>query len=405
VSARFEIFAVTAPGLERVTSAELQALGIDATAETGGLTWSGSMADVYRACLELRTATRVLVRVARFRARSFIELERHCRKVDWARHLARDTPVRVRASSRKSKLYHERAVQERLERWISEATGGPTAPTQGEAEVEGGEEDAGADAQLIVVRLLRDDCLISVDATGTLLHRRGYRQALAGAPLRETLAAGMLLGIGWDGTVPLIDPMCGSGTIPIEAALIARRIPPALASASRVPRPFAFERWADHDPELWGGIVSEARGRILERATTTISASDRDVGAIESARANADRAGVGADIDFRVAALSVTDVRGPAGVLVTNPPYGVRLGEAGALKDLYAALGNLVRARMPGWQVAFLAAEEALARQTRLELIPVLATRNGGIDVRLMVAGAPSTPFAPQGAKIAASEA
>jgi putative N6-adenine-specific DNA methylase len=391
VASRLSIFAVTAPGLEGVAAGELRSLGIDATEQPGGVAWSGSPADLYAANLHLRSASRVLVRLAAFHARSFIELERHARRVDYALILPPGAGVRLRVTSRKSRLYHERAIAERFARWITEATGAEAQPTPEEGDTDDEEASGGsasseaAAAQLLVIRFHRDECTISADSSGALLHRRGYRRAVAKAPLRETLAAGILLACGWHPHAPLIDPFCGAGTIPIEAALIARRIPPGLAGADRAPRGYAFERWPSSLPDVWARLVAEARARIRAAAPAPIRGSDRDPGAVEAARANAARAGVDGDIDWGVHPLSAIAGGEPAGSLVTNPPYGVRVGDRPPLRDLYATLGNLRRERLSGWAFAMLSADEGLERATGLELRQVLRTRNGGIGVRLMV--------------------
>ena len=182
-------------------------------------------------------------------------------------------------------------------------------------------------------------------------------------------------------------PFTGSGTIPIEAALIARSIAPGLASGTRGPRRYAFERWRDHDLAGWERVVDAARSEIRDRSPVAIFGSDRDEGAIEAAGANAARAGVAADIDFDVRALSAIEPPPLPGWLITNPPYGVRIGEVGPLRDLYSVLGRLCRTRFQGWGVALLAAEERLIAATELDLQEVARTRNGGIDVRMLVAG------------------
>src|SRR3954468_11860859 len=177
---RLPLFAVAAPGLEALCAAELRALGIAAAAEPGGTAWVGTMDDLHRANLWLRTASRVVVRAAAFRARSFIELERHARKVPWERWVARGRPVRLRVTSKKSKLYHEGAIAERLLGFVGDRVGGigATSAVKG-PENEG---DEAGDAQLFVVRVLRDEVTVSADASGALLHLRGYRQAVAKAP-------------------------------------------------------------------------------------------------------------------------------------------------------------------------------------------------------------------------------
>ncbi|HEX7241297.1 MAG TPA: hypothetical protein VF263_13565 [Longimicrobiaceae bacterium] len=380
-SERLSIFAVTAPGLEGLCAAELKALGVEGVAEPGGVAWEGTREELYAANLRLRTASRVLVRVAEFRARTFFELERHGRRVPWERWVRPGRTVRLRVTSKKSKLYHEGAVAERLLDAVGRSVAGVGAsPAKG-----GDEEEEGAEEQLFVVRFHYDRCTVSADASGALLHLRGYRQAVAKAPLRETLAAAMLLGSGWDGRAPLLDPMCGSGTVAIEGALLARRVAPGLASRDREPRRFAFQEWPDFDAEVWSSVVERARGEILSAAPGPIQASDRDAGAVEAARANAGRAGVADDVELAVRPLSAVEPPAGPGWLVSNPPYGLRVGESDALRNLYAALGRVARARLPGWTVALLSAEAKLEAQVRLRFAEALRTRNGGIPVRLVV--------------------
>lgn len=388
--AGLSLFAVAAPGLEEVVAEEVEGLGVEARREAGGVAWEGDLASLYAANLHLRVASRVLVRVACFRARSFIELERHARRIDFSPYLDPARGVRLRVASRKSRLYHEGAIAERFARWIAEdaGIGGVAAALKGE------EDEQEGDDPLLLIRFSRDECVISADSSGDLLHRRGYRRAVAKAPLRETLAAALLAAAGWSPDVPLLDPFCGSGTVPIEGALLARRIPPGLASADRAPRRFAFERWRGFDPALWEDTVAKARACIRESATVPIVGSDRDAGAIAAARDNARRAGVDADIRFEVRPLSTIDPPAGPGVLVTNPPYGVRVGEAAPLRDLYAALGRTARQRLPGWTIAFLSADPALDRQTELGLEERLRTVNGGIAVSLRV-GRPRGPMLP----------
>jgi putative N6-adenine-specific DNA methylase len=380
-----DLFAVTAPGLESVCAAELRDLGIDGVPVDGGVTWRGDAVSVFRANLESRTASRVVCRAGSFRARTFPELERHAGRLDWARILPRGRFVNLRVTCRKSRLYHEGAVAERIAGVL------PAGIVAGAAGVAaGGDPEGGADGQLVIVRFFRDVCTVSVDTSGALLHQRGYRRALAKAPLRETVAAALLLAAGWRGDTPLLDPMCGSGTIAIEAALLARRIPPGMASPGFVPRPFAFQAWPGFDAGAWTAVVEAARGRALPAAPAVIRGSDRDAGAIAAARSNAERAGVAGDLELERRPLSA--VAAPAGVghLLTNPPYGVRVGDRRALRALYTALGELAAARLGGWTVAFLSADPGLDAATGLALEELLATRNGGIPVRLVVATVPA---------------
>ena len=424
----YDIFAITAPGLEPVCAAELRSLDIlpghadiDAAAGDGGVAWRGDGRSLYRANLECRTASRIVIRAGTFRARTFAELERHTGRLDWSRLVRPDARVALRVTCRKSKLYHEGAVAERIERVLGTAVGAHVARAGAEHEAYPANVDPGdvvarnvvapdnvsnsvdadsvADddaAQLITVRFLRDVCTISIDASGALLHQRGYRQAVAKAPLRETLAAAMLLAAGYTGDAPLLDPMCGSGTIPIEGALLARRIAPGLANPDFAPRRYAFQDWPDHDERVWDDVVAAARSRISPASPVPIHGRDRDAGAVTASRANAARAGVADDVRFEQMPLSA--VRPPpvsrdggetAGHLITNPPYGVRVGERRALHALYGAFGRLAREQFGGWTVALLAADDGLAGTTGLPFKERFATSNGGIAVRLLEATVP----------------
>ncbi len=219
------------------------------------------------------------------------------------------------------------------------------------------------------------------DASGALLHRRGYRQALAKAPLRETLAAAMLLASAWDPRAPLLDPLCGSGTIAIEAALLARNIAPGIAGAERQPRAFAFTQWPGFDLALWRQVVDDARAQVRERSGTRIVASDRNGGAIRAAKENAARAGVLDDIEFAVRPLSAVVAPAEPGWLVTNPPYGVRTGERNTALAVLAELNALERGPLREWRLALLQPERLPPDPALLELF---ATSNGGLSVRLL---------------------
>jgi len=372
----YDAFVITAPGLERLAAAELEQLGApDCNVIAGGVTFRASPHLLYAANLHLRTASRVVIRIGDFGAKAFHELERRAGKVPWEAFLSQNLPVALRVTCRKSRLYHSDAVAERVASAI-------TSRSRGVSVVAAGSDDAADDdsraEQLVIVRMFHDRCTISVDSSGRLLHLRGYRQAVGRAPMRETLAAASLMATAWPPVAPLLDPMCGSGTIPIEGALIARRIAPGLG------RQFAFTHWPDFDRATWDRVMDEARSAILPAVAVPIQASDRDAGAVESARANAERAGVANDIEITQRALSAIEPPAAQGWLVSNPPYGVRVGDRDQLRNLYAQLGKVARARCSGWHVGLISAAPELERQTGLGLRPVLRTTNGGIPVRLV---------------------
>ncbi|MES2125564.1 MAG: class I SAM-dependent RNA methyltransferase [Gemmatimonadota bacterium] len=387
--ATLSCWAVTAPGVEALTARELTRLGIvTGASEPGGVEFTATATQLATALLWIRTATRITVRMAEFRASSFAELEKHARRVPWSDLVAPGGAIHFRVTSKKSRLYHQDGIAERLERSVAAAVAGVTAvraPSVAE-ELEDNVQTL-PEVQRVIVRLFRDQVTLSADAAGALLYLRGWRQAVAKAPLRETLAATLLAASGWfDGEGPhgpLVDPFCGSGTIVIEAALMARRIAPGHA------RRFAAEAWpglgsAQEREAIWTSVRAEAAAGVLPASPVSLVGFDRDSGAIDAARSNAVRAGVERDVTFARQSLSqLADDQGE-GWLVTNPPYGARIGERTALRDLYATLGRAARERLPDWHLTMLSADRMLEVQLRLPLHEVLRTTNGGIPVRIV---------------------
>ena len=381
MSALHDCFAITAPGLAPLAAAELRALGVtNARASDAGVTFRADYATLVRANLWLRTASRVIVRLATFRADAFHELERRARKVPWERIVDPARPVALRVTCRKSKLMHSGAVAQRIGDAITRATGAVVVKSAVKDDATDDAVDEASPPQLFIVRFDHDECTISADSSGALLHQRGYRLAVAKAPMRETLAAALLLSAGYDGRGPLIDPMCGAGTIAIEGALIARRLAPGRA------RPFACEAWPEGNAAVAAQQRADASAQARPAAAAPIVATDRDAGAIEATLANAARAGVAADITAACRPFSALEPVGEKGLLATNPPYGVRLGDTKALRDLYARIGSVSRERLGGWRVAMLSADKRLDGQAGLAWREALRTTTGGIGVRFLLA-------------------
>jgi putative N6-adenine-specific DNA methylase len=358
------LFAVCAPGLEHVLLSEMQALGLPGRAMAGGVEADGALPEAMRLNLWLRTASRVLMRLGEpVRATNFPELVRKASELPWERHLRKGARGAFRVTCRKSRLYHSEAVAERLHTALEARTGFEVP----RAEVK---EEAPEDAQLFLARFERDVCTVSVDTSGALLHQRGWRGPQAKAPLRETLAAAVLLAAGFRGEEPVCDPLCGSGTIAIEAALMAMRRAPGIA------RKFAFQRWPGFSARQWEHLVVAARKQERPLAVR-IEASDQDAGAIAAARENASRAGVTLEIvQRRLTDLPPDD---GSGLLACNPPYGVRV--AADVRAVFRELEEAAR-RRPGWRVAMIATG---APGGRFE--SVLRTQNGGIPVDVLVSG------------------
>jgi putative N6-adenine-specific DNA methylase len=384
--ARHDYLAVVAPGLAATCARECAALGLDVVAhDDAGVAFRGDAAAMRRANLWLRTASRVTRRLGAFEARGFAELERRAARLPWADVLVPGMTVALRVSSRKSKLYHTGAIAERLHGVLADAIGARPADAP-PADDDVGAEAPSAVGALVIVRVHRDAFTVSADTSGPLLHRRGYRLATAKAPMRETLAAALLLAAGYDGTGPLVDPMAGSGTIGIEGAMLARGIAPGIA------RSFAFERWPDHDAAAWDAERAGARAAARDRAPNPIVANDRDPGAVAAITANAERAGVRADLDVRQGPASAVALPQGTGWIVTNPPYGRRITGGADVRDLYASLGRSWRAQAPGWTAAVVCAEPSVPQQLGLSLDPAVQTRNGGLPVAFAIGRIPETP-------------
>ena len=349
---------VCPPGLESVVSDELADLGIRTVRSSkGSVSADMTTRQLYAANVFLRCATRVLVRVAGFTVRTFADLERRIGEVDWDHWIGAGDSPRFRVTTRSSELWHDGAVAQRF--------GAVLGPP-----VEGARE------QLVVVRAVNDRFTVSVDSSGAPLHERGWRQAIAKAPLRESVAAGLLVAAGWEPTTPLVDPMCGSGTIAIEAALLAGGVAPAAG------RELAFRFWPGFEPGTWASVAAEIQRRRTDAADPpTIVAVDRDAGAVDSARANAERAGVADLIEWRNAPIAELErpegTDGRPGLLVANPPWGGRLA-GGDLRNLYATLGQVASAGFAGWSLGVLVADRTLARQVRPGLTEALQLDLGG---------------------------
>jgi putative N6-adenine-specific DNA methylase len=365
------LFAACQPGLEPLLAGELRTLGAEPEPRAGGVAFAGDAKLVMRCGQWLGTASHLLVRIAEFRCRALGELQRKALDLPWREWLRPHVPIEVHGTTRGSRVYHTGAIEER----IVEAIGA----SMGRKPILAGKDDEAL--ARIHVRFRDDVCTVSLDVTGTPLHRRGYRLDARKAPLREDLAHALLLASGWQPGMALLDPFCGSGTIVIEAAGLALGLPPGRLRAP------ALQSYAPFDPDVWETVRRERRPAA---ATAPIVGSDRDAGAVEAARANAERAGVGAAVAFEHAAVSAQrwlagDGAPATGAVVTNPPFGLRVAKGGDLRPLYQTLGAKVAALGPGWRLGLLAHDVRLARRTGLPLQAAWTTRHGGLAVTAMI--------------------
>ena len=354
------LFAVATPGLEAPLLAEARARGFDARGVPGGVEIAGGWPDLWRANLELRGAVRVLVRIAEFRALHLAQLDKRCRKIDWAALLPAGAQVKVEAVCRKSRIYHDRAAAQRLRKAVTEAVGAGDGP-----------------AVALRLRIEDDLAVISLDSSGEPLHRRGHKEWVGKAPMRESMAAMFLAQCGFTGAEPVVDPMCGSGTFVLEAAEIASDLQPGRG------RGFAFETLPSFDPDAIAGL------RRAGGATDfTFHGFDRDQGAVQGAAGNAERAGVADCTRFgRQAVSDLTPPEGPPGLVITNPPYGARIGNRKLLFGLYAALGKVMAERFSGWRLGMVTSDGGLAKATGLDLMAGAPVDHSGTKVRLWQSG------------------
>ena len=359
------LFAVCPPGLEPLLADELTERGFAGVrAEAGGAAFTGGWPAVWRACLEVRGAVRVLAELSQFRVVHLSQLDKKSRQVDWASVLKPKTPVRVEASCRRSKIYHDGAAAQRVETALS-AAGMVIDP----------------EAALTVRARIDDNvCTISLDAAGEPLFRRGHKQAVAKAPMRENLAALFLRACGYDGREPVLDPMCGSGTFVLEAAEIAAGL-----QAGRG-RGFAFEALKTFDPDAFAALKPAPGAAPAWRGF----GFDRDAAAVRAAGENAARAGVSDLCMFETRpAAELERPEGPPGLVIVNPPYGARLGNAAGLRALYATLGRRLKASFQGWRVGLVTSDAALAKATKLPFAaPGPVVDHGGLKIRLWSTGA-----------------
>jgi len=360
---RLDAAAICTPGLESFLERELRELGIKAKSGAHGVVpFRATTRQLYAANVWLRTASRVLVRLATFRATDFAHLQMRASEIDWAPWIGDDIAPEFRVTSHKSKLYHTEAIAQRLHKIVGPAS-------------------RGEPVQPFVVRFEKDLCTISVDTGGTPLNHRGWRRDIGIAPLRPTMAAAMLMAVDYDGSVPMADPFCGSGTIVVEAALMARSLPPGGT------RRYAFQTWPSFESGTWASVQGEVKTKSQPERLVVIEASDRDSLAVEITEKNAKRAGVADTIRVEKRVVSHLEGRTGPGWIVTNPPYGKRVGD-GDLGPLYKRFGAVLRERRPEYGVVMVANDRSLARAADGRLAPAPgfagSLGHGGIKVQVL---------------------
>ena len=378
MSAAEHAFVATVPrGLADLLARELESVGAQNTRErSAGVSFSGTLETGYRACLWSRTASRVLLQLAEFEAASADEFYAGVRAVDWSVHIDPARTIACEFTGAHPTITHSHFGALRLKDAVCDRLRDDTG-TRPDVELTRPAVRLHAHANGTHVTL-------SIDLAGEGLHRRGYRTEAGEAPLRENLAAGVLLRARWpeaaERGAEFLDPMCGSGTLVIEAAMIAARRAPGLRREY-----FGFLGWKGHDPELWQRLKMQAVEDAATEVASIIRGSDIDQRALTIAAANAERAGVTALVRFeRHPVANVRPLTDQPGLICTNPPYGERLGDEVRARMLYAEIGRSLRAHFVGWDAALLAAAPEAAHELRLRSYRVHELWNGAIPVRLL---------------------
>ena len=364
-------FAAVPRGAEEIAAAELQALDIQgASAGRGGVSFVTDQAGLYRANLWLRTASRILVNIATFPCVSPEELYAGVYGIIWHDLITPSMTLAVDCTLRDSAMTHSGFVALKtkdaiVDRVRKHCGARPSVNT------------SSPDVR-INIHLAKNVCTVSLDSSGDALDRRGYRLERTEAPLRETLASAVIALTGWDGAMPLADPMCGSGTIPIEAGFFAGGVAPGRH------RSFGFQHWLDFNPGLWNRILADAEKGVQKLPVGLITGYDKDSRALKLARRNADTAGFEGQIHFVHSALDEFKPEGDKGVVIINPPYGKRLGDVETLKDLYRQIGDVMKQRCQGWRGFVLTGNVELAKYIGLKASRRFVLFNGPIECRLL---------------------
>ncbi|MFH1153725.1 MAG: RNA methyltransferase [Pseudomonadota bacterium] len=356
---RHTFFAACAPGLSRVCMHELQELSktlpLDAgtlSMVTGGMEFQGQIHDAYAANLCLRSPSRILMRIKRFRAENFRILEKQLKDMDWELYLKPGVHIAIQASSQQSRLYHGGALAQRARDIIGLQFDQPLTDASGDS------TGQGAANHTIYLRGDKDWFDVSLDTSGELLYRRGIKPDVGAAPLRETLAVAILGMAGYTGEEPLLDPMCGSGTFSLEGVMIRRNIPPGFF------RSFAFQDWPCFSQGRWNHMKGAAQALIQQNRDTMIVASDRDASMLSALKATLCTYPLLSGI--RVIQQDFFDlapghlVETP-GVVVLNPPYGIRLGTREDMGRLYLEIGKKLGRDFRGWKIGVVLPDPGLA--------------------------------------------
>lgn len=365
-------FATVARGLEDLAAQELRQLGaVDVEPTFTGVSFTGDRPLLYRVNLWARIPFRILLTLHSFPCRTPKNLYRGIQDIDWSAYLSPSQTFAVRATGKNPQLNHSHFTALQVKNAIVDQ--------QREQFNERSSIDTDEPDLLVTVHIQGNQCVVSLDSSGGSLHRRGYRPAVGVAPLKETLAAALIAMTEWTPDIPFYDPLCGSGTLPIEASLRALNVAPGLFREE-----FAFERWTNFDADLWTRMVAEAEAAQTLELRAPIVGSDRQPDMLEQARFNAFQCGVGDQIQFLHQDFADIEAPGDQGVILCNPPYGDRIGDVRELGEFYKLMGDVFKQRFKGWTAYVLCGNLELAKYIGLKPARRFVVYNGAIECRLL---------------------
>jgi len=367
-----DYFATVARGLESLAAAELATLGAKAlTPEFCGVAFTGDQRLLYRVNLWSRLVFRVLVKLADGSCTDAETLYHSIQRIDWRPYLPPDKTLAVDVTGKNPRLNHSHFTALQVKNAIVDQ--------QRQYWRERSPIDTRWPDVRVNIHIRADRCTISLDSSGSSLHRRGYRAAVGAAPLKETLAAALVQLSGWAGEVPLIDPLCGSGTLPLEASLEALNIAPGLFREQ-----FGFQTWPDFDAGLWQALRREAEAMRQEQLDTLVWGCDHDLEVIHQAQSNAQRCGLAEQIQFFQQELADLAAPADSGYILCNPPYGERLGQNEDLGALYKLLGDVLKQQFRGWTAFVLSGNKELAKTIGLKSAQRIPVYNGSLPCQWM---------------------
>ena len=369
-------FATVARGLEELAAEELTQLGAQGV-EPGfcGVAFRCDRTQLYAINLWARLPFRILVTLARVPCRDGKTLYRSIKSLDWDAYLTPDHTLAVKATGKNPQLNHSHFTALQVKNAIVDQ--------QQDRHGERSDVDTQQPDVQVNVHINRERATVSLDSSGSSLHRRGYRPAMGAAPLKESLAAALIRLTGWQGETAFLDPLCGSGTLPIEAALGALNIAPGLLRA-KAEESFGFQTWPDYDDGLWQQLVEKAAAAQKDSLAVTVAGCDRDLDVLDQARHNARSSGVGDQVEFTYGDFADVEPPDDSGVLVCNPPYGARLGDARELGDFYQQMGDTLKQRFQGWTAYILSGNKALTKRIGLRTAKKIPVYNGSIPCQFL---------------------